>query len=209
MLRAADARHRLLSDMGIQTWYLRRTGAEVADVGPVSGSDVITRDQEPANAAVARTGIDPAPRGESAARAAKLATAETRAAASQHEESFTVVALGVQGALLIAGGVTRAGDAALANDVVRALRRDWSVTARKAQFTWPQAAASGDPGLALAAFVEKQMEDHAAGMLLVTESVAARLGADAGRFVTIAEVETLSDPRNKAALWRRLQRLER
>ena len=223
--RVADARHRLLNDMGIEAWYLRRNGTPGADAQPAAGADAAGPDPVPARAAASRT--DTASPGAASARAAaagddssRVQQAEnpTRATAAPPADSretgnldtepFTVVALGVAGALLIAGGFARAGDASLARDVVRALGRDWSAKTKKVQFTWPQAGASGAPGPALAAFIEKQAEDHAAGTLLVTESVAARLGADMQNFASVPEIETLTDPRNKAALWRRLQTLD-
>ena len=106
------------------------------------------------------------------------------------------------------------GEARLAQDLVRAARRDWTAEVRHARFDWPQPGARGSSRPALAAFVEKQAEDFAAQQcLLATESVAARL-QDASfqpaiQLATIPELQSLAAPEAKRKLWQQLQALGR
>ncbi len=123
------------------------------------------------------------------------------------EAPFAVQALGLPGVLLVAGAFSRRREQALAKDVLRSARRDWSATVEQARFDWPQPGAAGKSNSALAAFVEKQAENCAAQLVLVTESTVPRLGNCPFEFVKVPDMSSLTDPRNKQALWRRLQAL--
>ena len=129
--------------------------------------------------------------------------------ASQTEPAFSVVASGLPGALLVASAFPlRSGEARLAEDLVRAARRDWTAEVRHARFDWPQPGARGSSRPALAAFVEKQAEDFAAQQcLLATESVAARLQDASFQPATIPELQSLAAPEAKRKLWQQLQAL--
>ncbi len=123
------------------------------------------------------------------------------------EAPFAVQALGLPGVLLVASAFSRRHEQALARDVLRAARRDWSATVEQARFDWPQPGAAGKSNSALAAFVEKQAENCAAQLVLVAESTVPRLGNCPFKFVEVPDMSSLADPRNKQALWRRLQAL--
>ena len=132
----------------------------------------------------------------------------TEVKSEQRDElPFAVVALGVPGALLVADAFQRKREARLARDLIRAARRDWSAGAGQARFDWPQPGVTGASARALAAFIEKQSEDHEARLTLVTESVAGRLGNIPFEFVTVPDLASLGEPANKAALWRFFQGL--
>ena len=209
----ADARRRLLNEMGIEVWHLRAkdagAGAPVDPVSATAGADRATASREPAAADVQRTRavFDPqSATAESRAIAAGPRPVET-ASRQQAETPFAVEALAVPGALLVANAFSSRGQAMLAKDVVRAARRDWAAVVRQARFDWPQPGASGASSPALGAFIEKQAEDCAATLLLITESAAAHLHDDALEFTAVPDIASLSDPHNKLALWRRLQML--
>lgn len=208
-VQKSEVQHRLLKDMGIDAWYLREAVPDRVEAAPTTGTDTAMPKQAPADTTPSQRHADPQPVTQTATVSAPTASGDLPAAGDQAVEPFAVQALGVPGALLIAGTFARAGDAVLARDIVRTARRAWSASVRQAGFSWPQAGASGEPAPALGAFIEKQAEDCAAETLLVTESAAARLGDCALTFVSIPDLDTLADPQNKVALWRRLQALAR
>ena len=189
-MSAEARRRRLLNDMGIDVWYAR-VSPRAAKADRAAKFDRKALGPSP----VAKLGAEP------------LAPAEPSNAAAQPVAPFAVVALGVPGALLIAGAASRRAESALAKDLVRAAGRDWSVAVRQARFDWPQPGVSGAPAPALAAFVEKQAETFAAKRLLVTETVAMRIEGGAFEFVRVPEMASLADPQNKKKLWRQLQEL--
>ena len=217
-------RQRLLRDMGIECWFLRAAPGARMPAGAVvdSGADAGSRSARPAvetgrPSGAARqppTQIEedaPPPAGKAPSGAPSPAKPPP---ASQTEPAFSVVASGLPGALLVASAFPlRSGEARLAQDLVRAARRDWTAEVRHARFDWPQPGARGSSRPALAAFVEKQAEDFAAQCLLATESVAARL-QDASfppsiQPATIPELQSLASPEAKRKLWQQLQALGR
>lgn len=215
-------RQRLLRDMGIECWFLRAAPGARMPAGADSGADAGSCSARPAVDAgrpagaarqpPAQIGKDaPPPAGKAPSSAPSPAKPPP---ASQTEPAFSVIASGLPGALLVASAFPlRSGEARLAQDLVRAARRDWTAEVRHARFDWPQPGARGSSRPALAAFVEKQAEDFAAQCLLATESVAARL-QDASfppaiSPVTIPELQSLASPEAKRKLWQQLQALGR
>ena len=226
-------RQRLLRDMGIECWFLRTapgarmpTGAAVdsgaaadsgADAGPRPARSAVEAGR-PAGAArqlPAETGEDAPPPAGKAPSAPPPPAVSKPPPASQTEPAFSVVASGLPGALLVASAFPLcSGEARLAEDLVRAARRDWTAEVRHARFDWPQPGARGSSRPALAAFVEKQAEDFAAQQcLLATESVAARLQDASFQPVIqpaiIPELQSLATPEAKRKLWQQLQALGR
>lgn len=208
-----EVRRRLLRDMGIEVWYARgrarvpdSTGA--GDAVEDAASELGKAGGERADGGVAgspdgnRWETGPVP-SEPGARGSAAEVEPQR----RDEAAFAVVAFGLPGALLVAEASTRREEAVLARDVLRAARGDWSAAVGQARFEWPQPGVSGKSGPALAAFVEKQADDFRARLVLVTESVAGRLGDCRLQPVTVPAPSSLAEPRNKVALWRRLQRL--
>ncbi|MCY4563476.1 MAG: hypothetical protein OXE40_03245 [Gammaproteobacteria bacterium] len=206
-----ERRRRLLRDMGIEVWYARGRAEEAC-----SGKAGESAEAAATEAVKARGGPDdsgvpgPADNGPPATEPAPSVpgteqSAATDAAERVDDAPFAVVALGMPGALLIVDASPRRQDAVLARDVLRAALRDWSAAVGQARFEWPQPGVKGAPGPALTAFVEKQAEDVSARLVLITESVAGRLGDCPLDLVSVPDLPSLAETRNKIALWRRIQ----
>ncbi len=216
-----DVRERLLHAMGIEVWYARGRApipgvVESGDPAEATVTDVVEPDAvsadadgpgsiPPVSVAVGRSASSRAPR--RTVEPEQAPEPEPLASEAPGEAPFSIVALGAPGVLLLVDALQRSGEARLARDVVRAVRRDWSAPVEQAQFAWPQPGASGASAPAVTAFVEKQAEDHAARLLLASESVAARLRDAPFEFVAVPDLASLAEPRNKLALWRRIQEL--
>ena len=208
-----EARRRLLRDMGIEVWYARAGGEEPVDTGADDGAEGAAAGAGkvhtgPADGdAPGRTDNDPP----NFSPAPSVPGAEQSPDADEpgppDEVPFAVVALGLPGAVLVVDAFPRKQEAALARDLLRTARRDWSAAIGQTRFEWPQPSLSGASGPALMAFVEKQVEDFGARLLLVTESAAGRLGDCPMEIVRVPDLPALADPRNKSALWRRFQQL--
>lgn len=200
-------RRRLLRDMGIEAWYARSTEpdpcpADSGDGDPATGAGIGGAASPAATMDANAQAVDPALPDSGPGQ-----PAEQGAPAGQEEPPFAIVALGVPGTLLLVDAFRHKQEARLARDVVRAVRRDWSAAVAQARFDWPQPGASGASAPAVAAFIEKQAEDHGARVMLVSESVAARLGKAPFEFVTLPDPASLGEARNKLALWRHIQKL--
>ena len=216
-MRAESAdrqRQRLLRDMGIEFWFLRAApGARVpAEAAAHSGDDASARPaaaaDRPARQLPARSRkATPSNAGRGPSNDPPPAVSKPPPA-SQTEPAFSVVALGLPGALLVASAFpARGGEARLAQDLIRAARRDWAAGVRQARFDWPLPGAQGSSRPALTAFVEKQAEDFAPECLLATESVASRLQSAPLRPTVIPELHSLAAPDAKRKLWQQLQAL--
>lgn len=198
-------RQRLLRDMGLEPWFLRATpGAttQAGAAGPLK-TDAAASAARPPGAprpAPARSGSEAAPNGRS--------RIDSRPA-SETALVFAIVVLGLPGALLAASAFPpRSSVARLAQDLLRAARRDWAAEVRQVRFDWPLPSAQGAFRPALAAFLEKQVQDFAAERLLATESVAQRLKDAPLQLIVIPELQALADdPEAKRKLWQRLQEL--
>ena len=208
-----ELRRRLLRDMGIEFWYARGSARVPVSTGAGDAAEDAAAGIGKAGGERADDGV-PGPSGGDRSETASVPSepgaqgsgAEVEAE-RRDDAAFAVVAYGLPGALLVAEASRRREEAVLARDVLRAARRDWSAAVGQARFEWPQPGVSGEPGPALAAFVEKQAEDFRARLVLVTESVAGRLGDCPVEPVTVPAPSSLAEPRSKAALWRRLQQL--
>ena len=118
---------------------------------------------------------------------------------------YSVAALGAPGVVFVVEGLQNRGDATLARDIVWAACRDWTLRVGRARFDWPQPGASGSSAPVLAAFIEKQVEDHGASRVLIAESVANRLDEQSDDFIQVPDLSSLAEREDKLALWRRLR----
>lgn len=139
------------------------------------------------------------------------APASERTAPAAAASPIAVVSLALGGVVLLAEDVRSRRDRRLARDVLAAAAGDFVTRPAARRFHWPPQgagdavaadAASGDR--ALRAFVDKDLADHGAALLLCTESVARRLGDERPgcRRVTMPDLATLGrDVGGKRALW--------
>lgn len=97
--------------------------------------------------------------------------------------------------------------ATLAADIARCAGRDWAAAVEQMRFDWPLPGLAGGAGPAVAAFMEKQLQDFAVQRALVTNSATKNLPAETLDCLTIPDLEQLEDPDAKRELWRQLQDL--
>jgi hypothetical protein len=136
--------------------------------------------------------------------------------------TFQVVSLSTAGATLLVDAVPTGRAARLARDLLAAATGRWDAEPALRTFEWPPAlpaahasrdAARGRPGgaeRALAAFVDKELTDHAGTLLLLTDAVATRLGAFArpAERIVIGELAVVArDPVEKRRIWSVIGRL--
>jgi|TARA_B100000315_G_scaffold216719_1_gene216816 hypothetical protein len=117
---------------------------------------------------------------------------------------FVIHALCVPGVVLLSDAITRQ-NRTLFFDLLRAAASDWQATPAALEFSWPIPGASGDAGPALNAFVDKQVSDFAARLVLATESARDHLGAGAISTETVPDFSQSGQPESKLELWRRIQ----
>ncbi len=211
----SERQRRLLGDMGIEVWYLRGPGRAKAVVPTRGVSPTPPPDSRTTAALIdkAHQSADASPASD-ARRETLGAPSETGAStappspqqpAPATDAPYAVVALGAPGILLVVEHSTNRGDAILARDIVWAACGDWTPPVRQARFDWPQPGATGSSAPVLAAFIEKQAEDHGAQRVLVTASTARRLDANAEHFIEIPDLSSLADGEAKSALWQRVR----
>jgi hypothetical protein len=158
-------RRQILSDLGIPRWQLR--AAAVAAGVPA-----------PSRTAVPPAVADPVER--------PLPTAATSAgsaltAPAAPEPRWSVLSIAAAGVVLLVDGASSRRDLRLALDVVAAASGDWQVKPVSRRFDWrPELAGDGSlPSQAgqraLHAFVDKDLVDHGARLLLCVEPLGARL----------------------------------
>ncbi len=164
------ARRRILADMGIDVWRRR-----VAETSEPQAEAV-----PPAVAAHADAPAEPpvsAP-----AEAAAAPRQPFRKPVAVPQERFSAVAIAVPGAVLLVADTPSKVEARLARDVLGAASGAWRARPVSRRFDWPPEiggesigsdARAGDR--ALEAFVDKDLADHRARVLLCTEPLAARL----------------------------------
>ena len=127
--------------------------------------------------------------------------------ATTAEPTFTLVATCAKGALVVTGAFAGRKQATLAADIARCACRDWAAAIEQRRFDWPLPGLTGDADPAVAAFMEKQVQDFAVQRPLVTQSAARNIPPDAFDALTIPELEQLEDLDAKRELWRQLQDL--
>ena len=109
------------------------------------------------------------------------------------------------GALLACGSLEGRGEVALAADIVRCMCRNWSATVKRIEFHWPLPGVSGAAEPALAAFLDKQLQDFAVTHALATASAAAKVPPVDLDVITIPDLAQIDGPDAKRALWKQLQ----
>ncbi len=130
-------------------------------------------------------------------------------------DPFSVLSLVSGDTLVLVDGSASRRDQRLAMDVLGAASGDGAGKPVSRRFHWPPAeggigihAGAGAARRALAAFVDKDLADHAVRRVLYTPDVAARWPADSTG-VTRIELPALAslgqDPAAKRDLWRRLR----
>lgn len=180
-------RRRILSDMGIALWQLRAP------------------EPPPAAAAPATAVIPPA-------------APDTPAEIDQAVEPWSVLSLAQGDTVLLVDGDSSRRDLRLALDVLSAASGDWQGKAVSRRFDWPPRVAgqhvppADDGRRAFNAFVDKDLDDHEAALLLCVETLAGMLpDALAGRrrVVIPALAELGRDTAAKRALWRTIRESRR
>lgn len=204
------ARRRILADMGIDVWRLRV--AEVSETRsepvPSAAAAPAVSPAAPAVAAVARPAEPAVP---APAEKASAVREPVRKPAAVPQERFSAVAIAVPGAVLLVADAPSKVEARLARDVLGAASGAWRARPVSRRFDWPPElggeslagdARSGDR--ALAAFVDKDLADHGARVLLCAEPLARRLPdrwAGCRRLVIPPLAVLGSDAGAKQALW--------
>ncbi|MFU8816387.1 MAG: hypothetical protein ACNA7W_13640 [Pseudomonadales bacterium] len=131
-------------------------------------------------------------------------------------ETLSVLLLSLGGCILLIEGSPSRRDQRLATDVLSAACGDWKAKPTTRHFDWPPAgglleADADAPLRALEAFVDKDVADHQARLLLCPESVSARLSNrwPGCRRVVIPPLDQLGrDGALKRALWQTMQQLK-
>ncbi|MBK80278.1 MAG: hypothetical protein CMQ43_05105 [Gammaproteobacteria bacterium] len=233
----AAARRRILGDLGIVPWQLRAAPGDGAagaarpepegrrapvPVTPAGPGTI----REPAGtpaAAAAAPGAAPAarPAANTGSRdqpppSARPAQEPPRPAAdTKPAEPFSVLALVSGDTLMLVDGAASRRDQRLARDVLAAASGDFAGRPASRTFRWPPVEGGIDlqrgaeaAVRALAAFVDKDVADHAVRRVLCTPEVAARWSAapgGAGRIELPPLADLGQDPAAKRALWQRLR----
>jgi hypothetical protein len=218
-------RRQILSDMGISVWRLRVATAEQAvpaahEEHAAPGASAAGAVRPPMPAQALRSALEDAADspGVAARRQAPAGQPAARPAAEPVAlESLSVLAVAVSGAVLVLEGNPSKAELRLAMDVLASASGQWRARPSSRRFDWPPAVAadtlSADAAAgerALVAFVNKDVADHQARVLLATETVARRLPQawSACSLVTMPELAVLGrDPQAKRALWQRLLEL--
>ena len=199
-------RTQILNDMGIETWCLRSTAAVAGRSRPKSGTPVRAK---AGNAPSSRKAPPAPPKRQQPPAAQRTQAARHRPTDRSAGESFTVTAFCTAaeegGALLACGSLEGRGEAALAADIVRCMCRNWSATVKRIEFRWPLPGVFGAPEPALAAFLDKQLQDFAVTHALATASAAAKVPPVDLDFITIPDLAQIDGPDAKRALWQQLQ----
>jgi hypothetical protein len=210
------ARRRILADLGIDVWRLRSRAVEAPSPSEDPVGAVFNRDRP-----LAESRLKTAPT--SAARTSQ-GNALPQGPESRLEAAptgairFEVVSLSTAGVTLLLGAPPTGRAARLARDLLSAATGRWDAEPAMRTFEWPPGHANRVPaaGLrgaaerALAAFVDKELADHGATLLLLDDSVAARLEAfqRPGDRIAIGELAVIArDPAEKRRIWSAIGRL--
>ena len=119
-----------------------------------------------------------------------------------------MVSVALPGVVLLLEGAGSKRDMRLARDLVSAVAGDWGRKPERRRFVWPPTSgavpgADSAPRRGLRAFVDKDLEDHAAQVLICAGKVGERL-PDPWRDVHVLRVPELSQLSRNAAAKRRL-----
>ncbi len=194
-------RRQILSDMGIETWQLRAASAGAA----------------PERAGQRPSAVTPQPvvTGEPAAAQPAPAPAPTR-----RRPAVSAISLAAPGVvLLVEGGISRR-DHRLARDLLAAVTGDWRAKAVNRRFDWVSEqgdeSAADTARRALWAFVQKDLEDHVARLLVCVAPLAERLpegvpedGIECRRLIVPALAALGHDAGAKRAVWQALAEARR
>jgi len=191
-----STRRQILADLGIVQWRLRVAEGEILQQAPAA-KQAPAAQRPPENETVAE------PRAESP----EVVEAEAQTA-------WAALSLAVGGVVLLVDGESSQRDLRLAMDILAAACGDWAGKPSSRRFDWPpggvaRAAAGGAAAArrALAAFVDKDLTDHQARLLVCTESLAELVPQPSAswRRLVIPELDTLGrDAEAKRALWEAL-----
>lgn len=218
------ARLQILHDIGIDVWRLRAAAGEsVADSQPGEAAAVlaeleIPRVREPS--AMPRAAVDtPLPdaaedAAEPVREAAPSAVGAAGESAGPAASPWAAISLALPGIVVVVDGASSRRDLRLAVDILAAATGDWRARPARRRFDWPPAVsapavATDEPAgrRALAAFLEKDLADHGAAVLVCVETLAAHL-PEAVSGATRIEIPPLDelgrDTEAKRALWQRL-----
>jgi hypothetical protein len=205
----------MLADMGIDVWRLRTGAATAAE----SASTPAPAPSAAAAAAALLETAHPPQRRRSVPRASPPSSAPSAGpgpAVGPEAAPLSAVSLAVPGVVMLLDGPVSRRDRRLAMDVLASAASDWQAKPLTRQFDWPPrigagAVATGADALqrALEAFVDKDLADHGASLLLCSETLAAQLPdrwPDCRR-VLVPTLERLGrDASLKRALWQSLRR---
>jgi DNA polymerase III psi subunit len=203
---SAAVRRRILGDLGIEVWRVRRTevgeGASAPATAPVSAPEQVV-DGRSAAAALTRG-------------AASAGAASTVAAPLAPAPRLEGVALALPGAVLFLAGRPVGRDARFARDLLAAAAGAYALEPELRRFEWPPSmplpgAQSPDAGQrALAAFLDKLLQDSGAKALLIETPMADLLPTSLAGvlIVRFPELSGLArDGAAKRAVWASLQPL--
>jgi hypothetical protein len=199
-----STRRQILGELGIEVWLLR--AARPAGGQPEAGAGSASVAGAPPPRATQRT---PARVRPSLPPARPVAAANARTEAVR---SLTVLALACPGVLLTLTGTPSRRDLRLARDLLAAATGRWDVSPQRRAFRWPpglpasaEGGGSNSMERALAAFIDKDIADHAVSLLLCTADVDVLLPGEwpGCRRHVIAPLEALGrDAGAKRAVWR-------
>lgn len=205
-----STRRQILADLGIVQWRLRVAEGEIPRQAPAA---------EQAPAATQEPAAEPAPAAERAPESETVAEPEPRTESPEVVEAeaqtpWAALSLAAGGVVLLVDGASSQRDLRLAMDILAAACGDWAGKPSSRRFDWPpggaaRAAAGGAAAArrALAAFVDKDLTDHQARLLVCAESLAEFVPQPSAswRRLVIPELDTLGrDAEAKRALWEAL-----
>lgn len=221
------ARLQILQDIGIDVWRLRAApGESVADSQPGEAAAVLAELEIPPvrePSARPRAAVDtPLPDAvEDAAEPVREAAPSAVGADPAAGESagpaaapWAAVSLALPGIVVVVDGASSRRDLRLAVDILAATTGDWRARPARRRFDWPPAVsapavATDEPAgrRAFAAFLEKDLADHGAAVLVCVETLAAHLpeAVSGATRIDIPPLDELGrDTDAKRALWQRL-----
>ena len=188
-------RRKMLADMGIDVWSLRES--------PIAGVHVRGDDHsEPAPVASSSPLVEPAP------SSPAVADVETRPSLDNDPLSVTYL-VSRFAAMLIDNsdvGVSRR----LCKDLLASATGDWDTSLREITFSWPVGGSQADGWRAFKAFVEKQLADTDARLVLCSAALARQLaGLKTDCELLVMPAFADFDAARKRTLWCSMQALGR
>ena len=185
-------RRKMLADMGIDVWSLRES--------PIAGAHVRGDDHsEPASVPSSSPAVEPSP---------AVADVETRPSLDNDPLSVTYL-VSRFAAMLIDNsdvGVSRR----LCKDLLASATGDWDTSLREITFSWPVGGSQADGWRAFKAFVEKQLADTDARLVLCSAALARQLaGLKTDCELLVMPAFADFDAARKRTLWCSMQALGR